>query len=300
MNIMPLKDINFEKLVPLTVVPCLKYHHLSSGKVRELYDLGDYFLMIATDRLSAFNYVLPQGIPGKGIILTQISAFWFNHTRNIIQNHLPLDHEELIAYYLKDYPELMPRAMIIQKCTPFPIEVIVRGYLDGSAWKTYRSTGKLFELPMNRGLCRYSELPNPVLTPTAKSLNDEHITSKMAAEILPSGLYSEIENVSIELYEFARKYLGESGLILADTKFEFGCNISGDLVLIDEALTPDSSRFWMKDDYVKGAPIPFDKQLIRNYLESTEWDKKSPPGNIPQSIIRRTLKQYLKVLALLR
>lgn len=299
MENLPLKESCFYTEKALTRIPKLDFPHLGSGKVRELYDLGDKMLILTTDRVSAFNYLFKQGIPGKGIVLTRFSNFWFNKTRAIISNHLLRDQEGLINLYLKNYPELKQRAMIVAKCKPLPIEAVVRGYLDGSGWKSYCETGKLFGQALPSGLKKYGKLPEPFFTPTAKSAKDEPLSDEEAKSLLTAPLFSKVKDYSLALYGLASRVLAEHEFMLADTKLEFGVDLDGKLMLIDEAFTPDSSRFWRIKDYEEGIPTPFDKQIIRNYLETSGWDKVSEPGDLPEAIIEQTSEQYQKLLKIL-
>jgi len=272
------------------------------GKVRDIYDLGDKLLIVATDRISAFDVVLPNGIPEKGKVLTQISNYWFEKTRDIIPNHL-------ISTDIDDYPEvfwkyrdvLEGRSMLVKKALPLPVECIVRGYISGSAWKEYKRDGSVCGISLPSGFLESSRLEEPIFTPSTKAeqgQHDENITFERVAELLGKDLAGRIRAASLALYNRARAMAEEKGIIIADTKFEFG--IEGDtkeLILIDELLTPDSSRFWPKDEYEPGRPQrSFDKQFVRDYLVSIGWSQKPPAPPLPQDVIEKTREKYLEAL----
>ena len=272
------------------------------GKVRDIYDLGDTLLLVASDRISAFDVVLPEGIPGKGRVLNLISKFWFEQTKDIIRNHM-------ISTDVNDYPSefrkyremLEGRSMLVMKTKPLPVECIVRGYIAGSGWKEYRNSGSICGIPLAAGLLESSELETPIFTPSTKAeagTHDENISFGRAAELLGRELAERVRDVSIALYSRARDIAEKKGIIIADTKFEFGIDEeSGELVLIDEALTPDSSRFWPRDEYKPGgAQKSFDKQLVRDYLESLEWDKSPPAPSLPADVIRKSSEKYKEAL----
>lgn len=272
------------------------------GKVRDVYDLGEWLLFVATDRISAFDVIMNEPIPGKGIILNKISEFWFNNTKHIIDNHF-------ISSNIEDYPDICKkyrqvldgRSMIVKKCTPLPVECIVRGYIAGSGWKEYQKSQTICGIPLPSGLKEFEKLPEPIFTPSTKADagHDENISPEKAKQILGEIVFDLIEKASIELYKFAANYLDQRGIILADTKFEFG-TIDGKIILIDEALTPDSSRFWLKANYAAGVPqTNFDKQILRDWLESTGWDKQPPPPELPPEIIRGTLEKYQMALEMI-
>jgi phosphoribosylaminoimidazole-succinocarboxamide synthase len=267
----------------------LELELLKKGKVRDTYVLDDKLLMVASDRLSAFDVVFNEGIPQKGKVLTQLSKFWFGKTRDLIDNHFITD----------DIPEALPRfllgrSMVVQRCEPLPLECVVRGYITGSAWKDYQKTGSVCGIKLPEGLKNGSEFPEPIFTPSTKAQtgHDENITEEKAKEIVGEGVYNTLKQKSIELYKFAKKHAWDSGLVLADTKFEFGKR-GNDIILIDEALTPDSSRYWLKDKYGQGVLESLDKQFVRNYLEETNWDKSPPPPALPEEIIMKTTERYL-------
>ncbi len=273
------------------------------GKVRDVYDLDDYLLIVAADRISAFDVVMDDPIPGKGEALSTISVFWFDKIKSIIDNHL-------VTNKLEEYPDecskykdqLENRSMLVKKCKPLAIECIVRGYIAGSGWKEYQKQGAITGIPLPKGLKEYQRLPEPIFTPSTKAEvgHDENINFEQAAEIVGKDTAEKVKKTALELYRFGAKYLEEKGLILADTKFEFGKDENGDLILIDEALTPDSSRFWAKATYEPGKkPEQFDKQILRDYLLSTDWDKKSPAPKLPKEIIEKTSEKYAEVVKMI-
>ena len=273
---------------------------LGRGKVRDIYDLGDRLLIVATDRLSAFDVVLPDPIPDKGRILTQISLYWFEQMSDITPNHL-------LAHRVEDYPpELHPfrdqlegRSMLVTKCRPLAIEAIVRGYIAGSGWKDYQATGRVCGYQLPPGLRNGDRLEEPLFTPSTKAeqgQHDENIDLERAARILGPDLAQEVARRSLAIYGRAREMAAEAGIIIADTKFEFGLK-DGELLLIDEVLTPDSSRFWPADDYQPGrSQKSFDKQFVRDYLEEIGFDKKPPAPKLPPEIIQGTRQRYLQAL----
>ncbi len=283
----------------LMTVDGLPFRKVSTGKVRENFDLGDELLIVATDRISAFDVILPNGIPGKGVLLTQISLWWFRQAAKVMPIHLPEDHDERIRELLKDYPHLIERSMIVKKLTPMPIEAIMRGYLAGSGWKEYKSTGKLFEFDLPKGMLESDRLPEPLFTPTTKAAegHDMPITNDECSEIVGAGIFAQIKNAAERLYDMGQKKAAECGLILADTKFEFGTDADGKVYLIDEVLTPDSSRYWPADAYKPGKPQPsFDKQYVRDWLETLDWDKQAPGPQLPEDVIQNTIKCYSTAL----
>ncbi len=272
------------------------------GKVRDIYDFGDKLLIVATDRISAFDVVLPNGIPGKGKILTQISKYWFDKTSNIVQNHL-------LSTSVEDFPEVIRRhrrfvdgrSMLVKKAKPLPVECVVRGYLSGSGWKDYLENGSVCGIVLQPGLVESSKLRGPIFTPATKAeggQHDENITFERVAGTVGRDVADYLKEISITLYDFGNKLAEEKGIIIADTKFEFGIDeISGDVILIDEILTPDSSRFWPKDEYSPGNPQKsFDKQFVRDYLISIGWNKKPPAPVLPPEIVEKTREKYLEAL----
>jgi phosphoribosylaminoimidazole-succinocarboxamide synthase len=281
----------------LQKVESLPYPLVATGKVREVFDMGDALLMVATDRVSAFDVVMQEGLAGKGILLTQISLYWFARAGAITQHHLVDDHAARIVALAKDYPELQHRSMIVKKLTPLPIEAVVRGYLSGSGWKAYLQSGKLFEYHLTEDLLESSQLPKPLFTPTTKAASghDMPIDCIDAAKLIGEDLFQRVHDLSIELYEMGVERADASGIILADTKFEFGTDAEGQLYLIDEILTPDSSRYWPKDNYSPGGPQPsYDKQFVRDYLESLDWDKAPPAPALPAEVLAGTLDRYVE------
>lgn len=263
------------------------------GKVRDVFDFGDRLLLVATDRISAFDWILPTPIPDKGRLLTAISAFWFERV-GIPHHLLDLDPRVLPLPAGFDPAPLMGRSMVVRKTTVVPIECVARGYLVGSGWKDYRATGKVCGLPLPAGLQECSQLPEVLFTPATKaeSGHDENISFEQMCQAVPQELASRLRELTISLYQRAADYARGRGIIIADTKFEFG-QADGELYLIDEALTPDSSRFWPADAYQPGRAQPsFDKQFVRDWLESTSWDKNSPPPELPADIVERTRQKY--------
>lgn len=266
------------------------------GKVRDVYDLGEHLLVVATDRISAFDYVMKQCIPNKGKILNKITVFWFDHTKQIIPNHLITDDLKFFPEECKQYTDqLEDRTMLVKKAQAFPIEFVVRGYIAGSAWKEYQKYRTINGLELPSGLQEFEKLPEPIFTPSTKETDkhDENITFEKMANIIGEDYAKYLRDKSIELYLFAQNYIEKKGLILADTKFEFGLKSNGEVILIDEALTPDSSRYWAKSTYAVGVEQNnFDKQVLRDYLLSTNWDRNSEPPDLPEEIIQKTLAKY--------
>lgn len=264
------------------------------GKVRDTYDLGDRLLMVATDRISAFDVVLPNGIPDKGLVLSQLSAFWFQQTAEVVPNHFLrlVDATEVDGLRLP--PEVVGRAMIVRRAQRIDIECIVRGFLSGSAWEEYRRQGTVGGMKMPKGLEESQELPEPLFTPTTKAEvgHDEPITWEQMVEMVGTRAATAMRLRSLALYRYARDYARERGIIIADTKFEFGW-LDDEIILIDEVLTPDSSRFWPADQYQPGRPQPsFDKQFVRDYLSSLGWDRQPPAPELPPDIVERTAEKY--------
>jgi phosphoribosylaminoimidazole-succinocarboxamide synthase len=281
----------------LLKVEDLPYPLVAAGKVREVFDLGDALLMVATDRVSAFDVVMNEGLAGKGILLTQISLYWFARAGAVTRHHLVDDHDARIAELGKDYPELHYRSMIVKKLTPLPIEAVVRGYLSGSGWKAYQQTGRLFEYALPGGMEESSRLPEPLFTPTTKAASghDMPIDCVNAAKLVGETLFQRVHDLSIELYKMGVERADAAGIILADTKFEFGTDVDGQLYLIDEILTPDSSRYWPQSGYKPGGAQPsYDKQFVRDYLESLDWDKTPPPPALPDTVLAGTLERYIE------
>lgn len=271
------------------------FNKLKSGKVREIFDLGDAFLFVATDRISAFDCVMPNGIPRKGEVLTQISHFWFDMMESIIPNHRFAGAEDPLPVALKKFQgQLGRRSMIVKKAEPLPIECVVRGYLAGSGWKEYQKSKTVCGIGLPSALQESSELPEPIFTPATKAEtgHDENISFEAAARLTPHAEAARV--ASLAIYKKARAYARERGIIIADTKFEFGI-YEGKLILIDEVLTPDSSRFWPADKYAAGRSQPsFDKQFVRDYLETLTWDKTPPAPALPPEVVERTQGKYME------
>jgi len=271
------------------------------GKVRDVYELEDYYLIVSTDRLSAFDVIMKQGIPEKGKVLTKISEFWFNFTKDIIQNHL-------ISTSINDFPEICKkyssvlenRTMLVKKAELIPIECIVRGYITGSGWNDYKKTGSICGITLPENLLESQKLPEPIFTPSSKAevgIHDENITYKEAMEIVSPELFERIKETAIAIYKKAAEYAYTKGIIIADTKMEFGL-IDNELILIDELLTPDSSRFWDIEGYKVGeTPLSYDKQFIRDYLISINFNKRPPAPDLPEEIIAKTRDKYLEALS---
>jgi phosphoribosylaminoimidazole-succinocarboxamide synthase len=274
---------------------------LHEGKVRDIYSAGpDALLIVTTDRLSAFDVVLPDPIPGKGRVLNEISNFWFARTRRIVPNHLT---GRAVAELVGDPAEramLEGRSVIVRRLKALPLEAVVRGYLIGSGWKDYQKSGSVCGIALPRGLQQASRLPAPLFTPATKAAagtHDENISFAQVEQLIGGALAAQVRDTAVALYEFASAHAIERGIIIADTKFEFGIDESGTLSLIDEALTPDSSRFWPADTYRVGdSPPSFDKQFVRDYLETLEWNKKAPGPRLPAQIIARTSEKYREAL----
>jgi phosphoribosylaminoimidazole-succinocarboxamide synthase len=270
---------------------------LKTGKVREIFDLGDAFLFVATDRISAFDCVMPNGIPRKGEVLTQLSHFWFDQVENIVPNHRLAHQNDALPGKLKPFEaQIGKRSMIVKKAQPLAIECVVRGYLAGSGWKEYRKSQTVCGVPLPSGLQESSELPEPIFTPATKAEtgHDENIDFVTAAKIVGFEIAERVRDISISIYSYAREYARKRGIIIADTKFEFGTMPDGKLILIDEVLTPDSSRFWPASEYQAGKGQPsFDKQYVRDYLETLDWDKTPPAPALPPEIVAKTTAKYL-------
>ena len=267
------------------------------GKVRDVYAAGDALILVATDRISAFDYVLGSGIPDKGRVLNQLSAFWFDRTRDITANHListRVDEYPITARAFR--PQLEGRSMLCRQTRPLPVECVARGYLSGSGWKDYKATGEVCGIPLPKGLRESDRLPEPLFTPATKaeSGHDENISEAAAAQVVGGELLSRLKALTLELYAHGVAHAESKGIILADTKFEFGLTDAGELLLIDEVMTPDSSRYWPKDTYHPGGPQPsFDKQYVRDWLESIKWNKQPPVPSLPDDVIRNTRAKYL-------
>ncbi len=274
--------------------------HLASGKVREIFDLGDALLLVATDRLSAFDVILPDGIPGKGAILTQMSHWWFAQTAHLIPNHLLPDQAGEFARRGITSRDLQLRSMVVRKLTPLTIECVARGYLIGSGWSSYQKTGEVCGNRLPAGLPQAGKLPAPIFTPTTKApkgQHDEPINDTQGAAAVGEKLYALVKAHSLALYGFGHDRAKQAGMILADTKFEFGTDAAGKLFLIDEVLTPDSSRYWPADEYRTGiSPPSYDKQFVRDHLLALKWDQRPPGPRLPADVISRTRDKYLAAL----
>jgi phosphoribosylaminoimidazole-succinocarboxamide synthase len=274
---------------------------IHQGKVRDIYAVDDaHMLIVATDRLSAFDVVLPDPIPGKGSVLTQISRFWFEKTRHIVPNHMTDYPLERAAPDAAERAQLVDRSMIVRRLKALPIEAVVRGYLIGSGWKDYQKQGSVCGVALPSGLKLADRLPSPIFTPATKAelgAHDENIPFERVVELIGRDLADQVRAVALALYDFAAAHALARGIIIADTKFEFGVDDAGRLTLIDEALTPDSSRFWPLDTYRPGSSPPsFDKQFVRDYLETLDWNKRAPGPRLPAEIIERTSAKYAEAL----
>ena len=268
-----------------------------TGKVRDIYDYGDRLLIVATDRISAFDYVLGSGIPDKGKVLTQLSAFWFERTQHIAPNHI-------ISTRVEEYPDMVRsrellrgRSMLVRRTEPIPIECVARGYLSGSGWKEYQATGQVCGVTLPPDLRESDRLPEPIFTPATKAASghDINISEAEAGRLIGGELMARLRDLTLTLYAHGVAHADSRGIILADTKFEFGLTSSGDVLLIDEVMTPDSSRYWPKDQYAPGGPQPsFDKQFVRDYLEEIRWNKQPPVPSLPDDVIRRTREKYIE------
>ncbi len=270
------------------------------GKVRDIYDLGDKLLIVATDRLSAFDVILPTPIPDKGRVLTQLSLFWFDLLKDVIPNHV-LSATEFPAPFDQFQEELSGRSMLVQKTKPLPIECVVRGYVSGSGWKDYRTTGKICGVALPNGLRESDRVPEPIFTPATKAVSghDENIPFEQAEKMIGKDLAARVRNVSLELYRRASAHAEPRGIIVADTKFEFGL-LNDELIWIDEALTPDSSRFWPAAHYSPGGPqASFDKQFVRDYLERMRWPKTPPGPELPPEVVDATREKYREAYRIL-
>lgn len=272
------------------------------GKVRDIYDLGDKLLLIATDRISAFDVVLPDGIPGKGKVLTRISLFWFKEMEGIIGNHIITSDVDQYPIETKKYRELLEgRSMLVKKAKPFTVECIVRGYLSGSGWKEYREKGEICGIKLPEGLLESSKLERPIFTPSTKAEegHDINISFEDMTVIVGRETAENLRDLSLSIYSRARDIAERKGIIIADTKFEFGL-LNGEIILIDELLTPDSSRFWSMKDYRLGqGQDSYDKQIVRDYLLTLNWDKRPPGPRLPEEIIRKTSERYREIMEIL-
>jgi len=282
---------------PLLQLELPGVNKIKSGKVREIFDLGDAFLLVASDRISAFDVIMPNGIPSKGEVLTQISHFWFEKFASLVPNHLLAGANDPLPANLQPYADkLARRCMVVKKANPLAIECIVRGYLSGSGWKEYKKSQTVCGIQLPAGLTESAELPEPIFTPSTKAEegHDENISFEKAKEIVGEEIAVQARDLSLAIYKAGRDYARERGIIIADTKFEFGL-FNGNLILIDEVLTPDSSRFWPADQYAPGKGQPsFDKQFVRDYLETLTWSKTPPGPVLPDDVVARTSAKYLE------
>jgi phosphoribosylaminoimidazole-succinocarboxamide synthase len=282
---------------PLLQIDLPGVRKVKSGKVREMFDLGDRYLLVATDRISAFDCIMPNGIPQKGEVLTRISHFWFDRMEAVIANHRLGRETDPLPAQLKPFAaQLANRSMVVRKARPLPVECVVRGYLAGSGWKEYQRMGTICGIKLPPGLKESAELPEPVFTPATKaqSGHDENISFEQACQLAGRSELEQARQTSLTIYNQARSYARQRGIIIADTKMEFGL-WEGKLILIDELLTPDSSRFWPADEYEPGrSQRSYDKQFLRDYLESLTWDKRPPAPALPAEIVRKTRERYLE------
>jgi phosphoribosylaminoimidazole-succinocarboxamide synthase len=288
-SVRTIRETNFAGIAPI-----------ARGKVRDIYDLGDELLIVATDRLSAFDVVMPTPIPDKGRVLTQLSLFWFSLLQNIIPNHV-ISSTNFPAPFDAHADALAGRSMVVKKTQPLPIECVVRGYISGSGWKDYQATGKICGIALPAGLRESDRLPEPIFTPASKATSghDENISFEQASAAIGKNLAERVRNVSLEIYRQAATYAEPRGVIVADTKFEFGM-LRDELIWIDEALTPDSSRFWPADQYKPGGAQPsFDKQFVRDYLERIRWPKTPPGPELPEDVVAATRAKYRQAFRIL-
>lgn len=276
---------------------------VGSGKVREIFDAGsEHLLIVTTDRISAFDVILPDPIPAKGCVLNLLSLFWFEKGSSIIKNHVVTSDVNAYTEPFKGDRRLAGRSMLVKRSKPLPVECIVRGYISGSGWKEYLELGSVSGMKLPAGLRESDRLPEPIFTPSTKAQIGQHdinIDMKTAGDLVGQSLIEEVKRISLSIYSMAAAHARERGIIIADTKFEFGL-LDGELIWIDEALTPDSSRFWPLEDYIPGGPQKsFDKQFVRDYLETLDWNKTAPGPNLPQDIIKKTSEKYIAAYELL-
>jgi phosphoribosylaminoimidazole-succinocarboxamide synthase len=287
---------------PLRITQVTDVPFFKRGKVRDVYDLEDKLLIISTDRISCFDAVLPTCIPHKGEVLTQLSLFWFDFTKDIVPNHLITANVDGFPRELSKYKDILKgRAMLVRKAKPIPVESVVRGYLAGSAWKEYQQNNSICGIKLPKGLKESDKLPEPIFTPATKEEvgHDMNVTQDYIEKELGKEIAAKLKDLSLSLYKKAAQYAEFKGIIIADTKFEFG-KIDNGIILIDEVLTPDSSRFWPKDGYEPGRSQPsFDKQFVRDYLETLDWDKAPPAPELPEEIVNRTSEKYLAALKMI-
>jgi phosphoribosylaminoimidazole-succinocarboxamide synthase len=282
-------------------MPKLKF--IGSGKVRDIYDLGEQMLIVTTDRISAFDVVLPNGIPGKGKVLTKLSKFWFENTKDIVENHLITTEVDEMPEICREYrSQLEGRSMLVKKAKPFPFECVVRGYITGSGWKDYKAAGEICGIKLPAGLLESQKFETPLFTPATKAEvgeHDENVSFERMASDLGKKDAEDLKRLTVAVYERARDIADAKGIIIADTKLEFGI-YDGKIILIDEVLTPDSSRFWKKAGYQAGKPQDsMDKQYVRNYLETLDWDKKAPGPKLPDDVAQKTSEIYHGIMDIL-
>jgi len=286
-----------DKVILTTEFPDITF--LKRGKVRDIYDIGDHLLLIATDRISAFDVVLPVGIPGKGRVLTQISIYWFEQMKEIISNHIETTDLKDFPKSLHKYADILEgRSMLVKKTEPLPVECVVRGYLSGSGWKSYQKSAEVCGITLPAGLVESSRLLEPIFTPSTKEEqgHDINISFDETIKIVGNELAEKLRDISLKIYSQARDIAEKKGIIIADTKFEFGL-FNGQLMLIDELLTPDSSRFWSFKDYSPGkSQDSYDKQIVRDYLLTLDWDKTYPGPELPVEIVNKTVARYQEIL----
>ena len=287
---------------PLSTVKLKEFNLFKKGKVRDVYDLDDKLLIISTDRISCFDVILPTCIPNKGAILTQLSIFWFEFTKDIIPNHLITTNVDDFPEELRKYEDVLKgRSMLVKKAEPFPFECVVRGYLSGSGWKEYAENQTVCGIKLPKGIKESEKLAEPIFTPATKAEegHDMNVSQEYMAKEIGKDITEQLKEISIALYNKAARFAEGCGIIIADTKFEFG-KIDDEIILIDEVFTPDSSRFWPKDRYEPGKDQPsFDKQFVRDYLETLDWDKTPPAPKLPKEIIDNTTDKYLQALKLI-
>ena len=287
-----------QEIILTTNFPNLKL--FKRGKVRDVYIVGDYYLIVSTDRLSAFDVIMAQGIPYKGKVLTKISEFWFDFTKHIIPDHLVSTNVNDFPAECQQYKNILQgRSMLVKKAKVVPIECIVRGYISGSGWNDYKQTGSISGIKLRKGLVDSEKLDEPIFTPSTKAeigLHDENISFEQAEKVVGKETITQLKNISLAVYKTASEFALSKGIIIADTKMEFGFN-NGELILVDEVLTPDSSRFWPAELYQKGrSQESYDKQIIRDYLLSINFNKQPPPPVLPEDVIQKTSQKYLEVL----
>jgi phosphoribosylaminoimidazole-succinocarboxamide synthase len=282
------------KMLTTTDLPGIE--RVASGKVRDVYAVGSDLLIVATDRISAFDCILPQGIPGKGRVLTQMSLFWFEFLKGTVPNHVISADVNAYPTQLQEFrDQLEGRSMLVKRCRMEPIECVARGYISGSGWKDYQKTGSICGIPLPAGLRDSDKLPKPIFTPATKAEtgHDENVSFEAAARTVGIETATKLRDLTLAVYTKAAEYAETRGIILADTKFEFGWDAAGTLLIADEVLTPDSSRFWPKDDYEPGrAQRSFDKQFVRDYLETLDWNKQPPAPSLPDEVIEKTSAKY--------